>query len=60
MKKAIIYLVVFAAIQLIVPQLILRTYSLIAGSEPEMNATMMIISLTQRSLARIALLLHQQ
>ena len=58
MKKAIIYLVVFAAIQLIVPQLILRTYSLIAGSEPEMNATMMIISLTASSIAGIALFLY--
>ena len=58
MKKAIIYLVVFAAIQLIVPQLILRTYSLIAGSEPEMNATMMIISLTASCIAGIALFLY--
>ena len=58
MKKAIIYLLVFAAIQLTLPYLISKTYHLMGGTAPASDATMMIISMTAASILSIALFLY--
>ncbi len=58
MKKAIIFTLVFAAIQLIVPYLIQTTYQLIGGTETTMNTTMMIITLTASSIVIMGLFLY--
>ena len=58
MKNAIIYTMVFAVIQLIVPYLITTTYRLIGGTEPAMNITTMIISMTVSSIIIMSLFLY--
>ena len=58
MKNAIIYTLVFAVIQLIVPYLTTTVYRLIGGAEPAMNITTMIISMTVSSIIIMSLFLY--
>ena len=58
MKNAIIYTLVFAVIQLIVPYLTTTAYRLIGGAEPAMNITTMIISMTVSSIIIMSLFLY--
>ena len=58
MKKAIFYTLVFAAIQLFMPQLIMAVLRLITGKEPDQSAMMLIIFMTASSLAIMALFLY--
>jgi hypothetical protein len=63
MKKAIVFVLFFAAIQILVPQLIglaLRLLPGYDGSVSMQDATMMIISMTASSVAVIALFLYMR
>jgi hypothetical protein len=55
MKKAIIYTLLFVAIQALLPVLIQQTLGLITGTVPALDAKLMIICLTANSVAVLAL-----
>ena len=55
MKKAIIYTLLFVAIQALLPVLIQQTLGLITGTVPALDAKLMIICLTANSIAVLAL-----
>ena len=55
MKKAIIYTLLFVAIQALLPWLIQQTLGLITGTVPALDAKLMIICLTANSVAVLAL-----
>jgi len=55
MKKAIIYTLLFVAIQALLPVLIQQALGLITGTVPVMDAKLMIICLTANSVAVLAL-----
>jgi len=57
MINAILFLVVFAAIQLFVPYAISEAYTLVAGHQPAQSTALMIISLSASSVATIAVFL---
>ncbi|MBQ8711608.1 MAG: CPBP family intramembrane metalloprotease [Prevotella sp.] len=58
MKKAIIYVLTFAAIQVLVPFLIQQSLQLFTGTQPTMDANMMILSITASSVAIMALFFY--
>ena len=58
MKKAIVYTLAFAAIQMLLPFLIQEMLRLISGTTPVLDARLMIICLTASSVAIIALFLY--
>lgn len=60
MKKAIVYTLVFAAIELIMPFLIKQTLRIITGTEPQQDARFLIIIMTASSVAVLALFLWQR
>lgn len=55
MKKAIIYTLLFVAIQALLPVLIQQSLGLITGTVPALDAKLMIICLTANSVAVLAL-----
>lgn len=57
MIQAIFFVVVFAALQILVPFLVQQLYQLISGAEAASNTTMLIISMTASSVACLALFL---
>ena len=58
MKKAILYTLVFVAVQLLMPQLIQTIFRLISGKEPDQSAMILVIAMTASSLAILALFLY--